>query len=85
MGLGDLLDKNRNPVGQAMVREDEIPDGLYRDAVSVWMRNDEEKYLISQRAPSRPAFPLYWESAGGSVTAGEEVFESAFREVFEES
>lgn len=84
MELWDLLDKNRNPVGQTMVRGDEIPDGLYHDVVSVWMRNDEGKYLISQRAASRPAFPLYWESAGGSVTAGEEVFESALREVFEE-
>ena len=84
MELWDLLDGNRNPIGRTMVRGDEVPDGLYHDVVSVWMRNDEGKYLISRRAASRPSYPLYWESAGGSVTAGEDIFESALREVFEE-
>ncbi len=84
MELWDLFDENQKPVGKTMVRGEEIPQGLYHNVVSVWMRNSEGKYLISLRAADRPSFPHYWESAGGSVTAGEDVFESALREVYEE-
>ncbi|MBR6791130.1 MAG: NUDIX domain-containing protein, partial [Oscillospiraceae bacterium] len=42
------------------------------------------RYLLSRRSASRPAFPLMWETVGGSVLKGEESLQGALREVFEE-
>ena len=84
MELWDLYDKNRVPTGQMHIRGEEIPDGFYHLVVHVWIRNSKGEYLISQRAADRPAFPLMWETVGGSVLAGEDSLTGAIREVKEE-
>lgn len=84
MELWDLYDKNRQMTGMTHVRGEEIPQGYYHLVVHVWLRNRKGEYLISQRSASRTAFPLMWESVGGSVLIGEDSLHGAIREVKEE-
>ena len=66
------------------------PDGAVGSSVcvistgDVWIKNSKGQWLISQRAASRPTFPLMWECVGGSVTAGEDSLTGAIREAKEE-
>ena len=82
--LWDLYDADRNCTGESHIRGQQIPDGRYHIAVHVWLYNPQGQFLISQRAATRPAFPLYWETCGGSVTKGEDSLTGAVREAIEE-
>lgn len=84
MELWDLYYEDRTLSGRTHIRGEEIPDGLCHLVVHVWIRNSKGEYLISQRAASRPTFPLMWECVGGSVVAGENSLEGAIRETKEE-
>lgn len=82
----DLYTKYREKTGEEYIRQSEcmIPEERYHLVVHVWIRNSSGEYLISQRAATRPTFPLSWECVGGSVLAGESSIEGAVREVKEE-
>ena len=80
----DLYTRDRQPTGKTMVRGEERPEGYYNIAVAVWIRNKDGKYLISQRAASKNSYPLFWETVGGGVVAGETSEQGAIREVREE-
>ena len=80
----DLYDKDRRLTGEDHIRGREIPEGRYHIAVHVWIYNSKGEFLISQRAASRPAYPLFWETAGGSVQKGEDSLTGAVREAMEE-
>lgn len=82
--IWDLYDENRRLTGETMVRGDEFPQGRYHLVVHVWIRDDQGRFLISRRDPNKPAYPLYWETTGGSVVAGEDSLTGAMREVEEE-
>ena len=84
MELWDLYTEDRKLTGLTHVRGEEIPKGYYHLTVHVWLRNSKGEYLISQRAASRPTFPLMWETVGGAVLAGEDSLTAAIREVKEE-
>ncbi len=84
MELWDLYDKDRNLLGKDHIRGEEIPKGCYHIVVHVWIQNSKGEYLISQRAADRPAFPLMWETVGGSVIKGENSLQGACRETLEE-
>lgn len=84
MEVWDLYTENRELSGQTHIRGDELPENLYHLVVHVWIRNSKGQYLISQRAADRPTHPLMWETAGGSVIAGETSLQGALREVKEE-
>ena len=84
MELWALYTADRKLTGRTHIRGEEIPDGYHHLCVHVWIRNSKGEYLISQRAASRPTFPLMWESVGGSVTAGEDSLTGAIREAEEE-
>lgn len=81
--LQDLYSIHRNPTGEQFYRGDPIPEGCYRLGVQVWVRNDEGKFLLSQRHPCKKK-PLLWEATGGAVDAGEDTLAAAMREVGEE-
>jgi 8-oxo-dGTP pyrophosphatase MutT (NUDIX family) len=57
--------------------------GEYYIVVNVWIKNNENKFIVTQRHPDKP-FSLKWECSGGSVVAGEDSFTGALREVEEE-
>lgn len=81
--LQDLYDIHRNPTGEHFYRGEPIPEGRYRLGVQVWVRNDEGKFLLSQRHPCKKK-PLKWEATGGAVDAGEDTRIAAVREMGEE-
>ena len=84
MELWDLYTQRRELTGKTHVRGEELPDGYYHLVVHIWIQNSKGEYLISQRAASRPTYPLMWECVGGSVLAGESSIDGAIREVKEE-
>lgn len=84
MELWDLYTRHRKYTGREHVRGERLPEGCFHLAVHVWIRNEKDEYLISQRAADRPTFPLYWECVGGAVQKGETSLEGAVREVEEE-
>ncbi|MCF0115918.1 MAG: NUDIX domain-containing protein [Erysipelotrichaceae bacterium] len=84
MELWDLYTRDRVLTGKTHVRGMPLPKDLYHLVVQVWIRNKKGEYVISQRAATRPMFPLKWECVGGSVTAGEDSYTGALREVQEE-
>ena len=84
MEIWDLYDENRNLTKESCIRGDKIPDNYYHLVVHVWIRNDKGEYLVSQRAATRPTYPLFWECVGGSVVKGEDSLQGAIREVKEE-
>lgn len=84
MELWDLYTEDRTLSGRSHIRGEAIPEGFFHLVVHVWIRNSAGKYLISQRAASRPTFPLMWECVGGSVTIGEDSLTGAIREAEEE-
>ena len=84
MELWDLYDRDRRLTGETHIRGEKLPPERYHLVVHVWIRNSRGEWLISQRAANRPTFPLKWECAGGSVTAGEDSLTGAIREAEEE-
>ncbi len=84
METWDLYTKDRTLTGEAHLRGQPLPEGRYHLVVHVWVRNAKGQYLISQRAASRPTFPLLWECTGGSVLKGEDSLTGALREAKEE-
>ena len=82
--LWDLYTEDRKFTGLTHIRGEEIPAGYYHLTVHVWIKNSKGEYLISQRAESRPTFPLMWETVGGAVLAGEDSLTAAIRETKEE-
>ena len=84
MELWDLYSRDRRLTGETHIRGEKLPPERYHLVVHVWIRNSKGEWLISQRAASRPTFPLKWECVGGSVTAGEDSLTGAIREAKEE-
>ena len=84
MELWDLYDENRNVTGKIHERGKDIPDGYLHLIVHIWIRNKDNKFLISRRSADRTSYPLYLECPGGSVLKDETSLEGAIREVKEE-
>ena len=84
MELWDLYTRDRQLTGETHIRGEILPPERYHLVVHVWIKNSRGEWLISQRAASRPTFPLKWECVGGSVTAGEDSLTGAIREAEEE-
>ena len=81
--LWQLYDSVGNETGKIIEANSEIPEGLYHKTVSVWIKNKKEQYLMSKRSPEKQ-YAYCWECTGGSVQAGENTWEAACREVYEE-
>lgn len=81
--LWDIYDENRNITGKTIARGELMAEDEYHLVVQVWIKNDENKWLILKRAATKSQ-ALKWEPTGGSVLAGEGSKEGALREVKEE-
>lgn len=79
----DIVDENGNRTGKTMIKGIPMKKGEYHLSVSVWIQNDDGKYLISQRAPTKLA-PNMWETTGGAAISGEDSLSAALRETKEE-
>ena len=84
MEVWDLYDEKRHLIGKIHERGKPILDGYYHLVVHIWIKNSDNKYLISRRSKDRVSYPLYLECQGGSVIKGEDSITGARREVMEE-
>ena len=79
----DVYNRARKPMGKLHVRGVPMAQGEYHLVAQIWIRDNAGRFLIQQRHPSKP-WGMWWETAQGSVLAGEDVFEGAIRELREE-
>ena len=85
MEIFDLFDKNRCLSGETMVRGTKVPENRFRQVVHIVIFNSEGKMLIQQRQSFKKLWPNMWDiSVGGSVISGENSYQGAERELFEE-
>ena len=90
MEIWDLYDRDGNRTGETWERKfmgyKSIPEGRYHLVVDILVKHKDGSYLIMKRDECKDVYPGYWEaSAGGSALSGEEPFEAAQRELFEET
>lgn len=83
MEFWDLYDENKNMLERKAIRGEKLNDGEYHLVVNAWVKSDDGKFLISQRASNR-TYPLQWEITGGSAISGEDGIKASIRELKEE-
>ena len=72
--------------GMTLVRDEEIPQGLYHLVCEVLVLHVDGTYLLMKRDPTKPLYPNMWEAtAGGSALQGETAEQGAMRELREET
>lgn len=79
----DIVDEHGNRTGKTIPKGTPMKKDEYHLSVSVWIQNDDRKYLISQRAPGKLA-PDMRETTGGAAISGEDSLSAALRETKEE-
>jgi len=84
MELCDVVDKFGERTGRVVARGTELAINEYYLVVHVWIRDENENYLIQQRALHLASAPGVWATTVGYVLADEESISSAIREVREE-
>lgn len=82
--LWDVYDAAGRKTGALHRRGDPLRPGERHLCVHVWVQNAAGEYLITKRN-ARKSMGGLWECTGGCVTAGEESFPAALREVYEET
>ena len=83
MEYWDLYDKDKNMLERKGIRGKKLNDGEFHLVVNAWVKNEDGKFLISQRARNK-AHSLMWECTGGSALMGENSIQAAIRELKEE-
>ena len=84
MELIDVIDENGNQVGYIKERHSNLCNDEYALVVHVWIKNEDGKYLVQQRAKTKLTDPLLWSITAGFVTCGESSLETVNRELEEE-
>ncbi|MEO9572030.1 MAG: NUDIX domain-containing protein [Polaribacter sp.] len=83
--LIDILTPEGKPTGKTALKSEAHKNGWFHATVHVWLFTSGERILLQKRALTKKVFPGLWDiSVAGHIGAGEEVLESAKREVFEE-
>ena len=82
--LWDVYDAEGNLTGRTHLRREALSPDEYHLCVHVWIENSKGEFLLTKRSENK-SMPGLWESTGGSVTAGEDSFTAAIREVKEET
>ncbi|GAA2843243.1 isopentenyl-diphosphate Delta-isomerase [Actinoplanes cyaneus] len=83
--LVELVDTGGTAVGAATVSDAHREPGLLHRAFSVFLRDDQGRILLQQRAAVKTRFPLRWgNTCCGHPAPGETVTEAAGRRLFEE-
>lgn len=84
MEMIDVFDENNEPLNYSLPRDEVHEKNLWHRHVSCWIMNKDGKILLQQRSLLKKRNPGIWSKTGGHVDSGEEVFDAAKREVFEE-
>ena len=82
--LWDVYDAEGKLTGETHLRRIPLKSEEYHLCVHVWVENSKGEFLLTKRSENK-SMPGLWESTGGSVTAGEDSFSAALREVREET
>ena len=84
----DVVDKNGQPTGEIVSRDEAHQKGIPHRTSHVWIaRSSEHGYeiLLQKRSEEKDSFPgLYDTSSAGHIPAGDEPLPSALRELREE-
>lgn len=82
--LWDVFDQNRNITGRFHERGQTMKKGDYHLIVQVWILNNEGKFLITKRVPSKSIWANLWHTTGGCAVAGDDSLKTALKETREE-
>ncbi len=81
--IWDIYDEDGKKTGKTMSRG--VPNqGEYMLCVHVYLHTPDGKFLVQKRSQTKESHPGVWDVTGGAVLCGEESFEGAKRETFEE-
>ena len=83
MEILDLYSIDGNKLNKTHIRGEPLKENEYCIAVDVWIKNDKEQILLTQRHSSK-IYPMKWECTSGFIKTGEDSFSGALREVQEE-
>lgn len=84
--LFDVLDKNGNKTGIQKTKKELHEQGLWHQAVHVWIFNSKGEMLLQKRAKDKDYWPDLWDiSAAGHISAGETPEQAVIREIGEET
>jgi len=83
--LIDVLDADGNYTGKSIMKSEAHKKGVFHPSIHVWLYTKNGEILVQQRAKNKDTHPGLWDvSVAGHIGAGEDVTESAIREVQEE-
>ncbi len=86
MELWDAYDDRFNRIENVtLVRGEDIPDGCFHIVSEIIVRHADGSYLLMQRDLRKHRGGLWEASAGGSAICGEDPYECAVRELYEET
>lgn len=83
--LIDILTAEGKPTGKTALKSEAHKHGWFHATVHIWLFTSDKKILLQQRAITKKVFPGIWDiSVAGHILAGENQFNAAKREIFEE-
>jgi isopentenyldiphosphate isomerase len=83
--IWDILNENGVATGKTTVRgAGFLKQGEYHLVVHIWIISSDGKILIQKRSPQKKLMPGEWAATGGAAISGENSFDAASRELFEE-
>lgn len=81
----DILNAQGTPTGKTVVRgRTFLRPGEYHLVVHIWIVSSKGELLIQKRSKEKKLMPGEWAATGGAAVSGENSFEAASRELFEE-
>ena len=82
--LWDAYDRDGNPLGFDLVRDDPMPEGAWHLVAVIFAVTRDGQILVTKRHPAKN-WGGGWEVTGGSVLKGETPAQGALRELREET
>ena len=84
MELLDVVDENGNFTGEVMDRKKVHDLNLLHWEVAVFIININKEVLLQKRSPNKRFYPNKWGLCAGHVDSGENIYDTALREIEEE-
>ncbi len=85
MELVDIYDAWGRPTGVVRPRGEPLQEGEYLLAVGIWIVDEDNNILLTQRSGEKRWAPGKWENTAGHVQAGETCVAAILRELKEET
>lgn len=83
--LIDVLDAQGNYTGKSVMKSEAHRNGVFHPSIHVWLYTQKGEILIQKRSKNKDTHPGLWDvSVAGHIGAGEDIVNSAIREVKEE-